>query len=106
MAEDVGNAALVRAVAIQLFDVWKAEQANEAKETRRWFGGNVAGWTATVFLIGGAIAAVATTFDLADDANARSLRNESSIAALKADNGDRLARIETKIDLMMEERKR
>lgn len=78
----------------------------EAKETRRWFGGNVSGWVAVLVLVVGAIVAGNNTHNLASNANARSIRNENAITALKADNGDRLARIETKIDLMMEERKK
>lgn len=42
----VGNEAQVRVIAEQLFEVWKAEQAREAKESRRWYQSNAAGWVA------------------------------------------------------------
>ena len=103
---DTGNDAQVRAVAEQLFATWQAKQEQAAKETKRWFGGNLGSWLAAVALTVSAIAAGAKTHDLADDANTRSISNERSIAAMKADTSDRLARIETKIDLMMEERAR
>ena len=102
---DSGNEAQVRVIAEQLFETWKTQQELEAKAHRRWFGGNVAGWITALVVIVGVIATGANTYDLAVDANARSIRNETAIATMKADNSDRLARIETKIDLMMEERK-
>jgi hypothetical protein len=101
-----GNDVQSRIVATQLFDAWKAEQELDAKATRRWLGGNVAGWIAAVAVVVTAIAAGGRTYNLASDAYARTIQNENTIATMKADNGDRLARIETKIDLMMEERKR
>lgn len=106
VTESVGDGAQTRIIAEQLFATWKAQQELEAKATRRWLGGNVAGWLASLSVIVGAIVAGASTYDLASDANARSVRNENTIATMKADNGDRLARIETKIDLMMEDRKK
>lgn len=106
MPDSIGSAAQTRLIAEQLFATWKAEQEIEAKATRRWLGGNVAGWIAAMIAVVGAIAAGANTYDLAADANARAIQNENTITAMKADNGDRLARIETKIDLMMEERKK
>lgn len=106
MPNSAGDSTQTRIIAEQLFATWKAEQEIEAKANRRWLGGNVAGWIAALVAIIGAIAAGANTYDLAADANARSVQNENAISAMKADNGDRLARIETKIDLMMEERKK
>ena len=104
MPESAAQSEAVRVVAEQLFAVWKSEQEREAKAHRRFLGSNLGGWlTAFVVFIGG-VTAGARTYNLADDANARSIRNESAISALKADNGDRLARIETKIDMMMGER--
>ena len=102
---DSGNDAQVRAIAEQLFATWKVDQERELKHTRRWFGGNLAGWLGAGALAVSAIAASAKMHDLADDANARSISNEQSIATIRADASDRLARIETKIDLMMEERR-
>ncbi len=99
-----GNEAQVRAIAEQLFETWKADQDRAAKENRRWFGGNIAGWLGALAVLVSAIAVGAKTHDLANDANARSIANERSIASMKADTSDRLARIETKIDLLMETR--
>lgn len=101
---DSGNSAQseqVRIIAEQLFETWERKQAREAKETRRWFGSSVPGWLAAGGLIVSVILAGGYTHVLATDANARSLKNENSIATLKADNSDRLARIETKIDVLM-----
>lgn len=106
MPDGLGNSEMVRVIAEQLFQVWAAEQAREAKETRKWYQSNAAGWLAGLAIIVGAIITGNNTYNLADTANARSLRNESALTAMKANSGDRLARIETKIDLMMEERKR
>ncbi|MGQ3081097.1 MULTISPECIES: hypothetical protein [Alphaproteobacteria] len=106
MADGLGNQSQVRTIAEQLFEVWKAEQAREAKEKRKWWQSNVAGWLSAGGIIVGAIIVGNNTYNLADTANARSIRNETAITAMKANSGDRLARIETKIDLMMEERKR
>lgn len=99
-----GNEAQSRVIAKQLFDVWSTEQAEIAKENRRWFGNNISGWvSATVVVLGTLIAGV-TTLNKAVEANERSLRNEASIAVIKADMSDRLARIETKLDLIISER--
>lgn len=106
MSDGVGNSAQVRVIAEQLFEVWKTEQAREAKETRRFFGSNIGGWVAMLVLIGTGIATASNINNLASDANARSIKNENAISQMKTANSDRLARIETKIDLMMEERKR
>lgn len=106
MADGAGNAEQVRTVAEQLFQVWKAEQARESKETRRWFGGNVGSWLTALAVVIGVIIGLVNTHNIALAANDRSIRTEHSLTVTKADNGDRLARIETKIDLMMEERKK
>lgn len=105
MSDSLGDAAQVRKISQQLFDTWKAEQRLEDKERRRWFGGSVGGWLASAAILIGAIAAGANTYDLAVDANARSIRNEHSIGVMKVENSDRLGRIETKIDIMLEERR-
>lgn len=97
-----GNAAQTRALAETLFDTWKAQQD---RETKRWFGSKLPGWIGAIGLIISAILAGGYTHILATDANARSIKNETAISTLKADNGDRLARIETKIDLLMESRR-
>lgn len=106
MPDGLGNQSQVRTIAEQLFEVWKAEQAREAREQRKWYQTNAANWLAGIFLIGGLIAGAVNVRSMAQDARDLSTKNETAIAAMKADNGDRLARIETKIDLMMEERKK
>lgn len=99
-----GNAAQTRIIAEQLFEVWKAEQVREAKDSRRWWQSNAAGWATIVLAIGTLIATGKGVHDLADDANARSIRNETAIVNMRVSNSDRLARIETKLDRILEER--
>jgi hypothetical protein len=101
--ESAAQSEAVRIVAEQLFTVWKAEQEREAKANRRFIGSNLSGWLAAFVIFVGGITAGVSTYNLAQEANARSVRNETAITVLKADNGDRLARIETKIDMMMGE---
>lgn len=100
------QAEATRVVAEQLFDTWEARQDRKAKEARRWFGSSIAGWLTAAALIIGAIVAGGNTYDLATDANARSIRNENSISAMKVENSDRLGRIETKLDILIKERER
>lgn len=102
----LANTEMVRVVAEQLFEVWKAEQAREAKESRKWWQSNAAGWIGIIAVLAGLIAGAVNVQGMAQDAHNLSTKNEAAIAAMKADNSDRLARIETKIDLMMEERKK
>lgn len=108
MPEGAGDAAMVRTIAEQLFSVWKQEQLEEQrkaeKESRRWLSSNVGGWLTALVVVLGGITTGVSTYTLARDANMRSIANESKIAEIKADANDRLARIETKIDLIMEER--
>lgn len=99
-----GNASqseTVRIIAEQLFETWKRQQERERKETRRWFAGNIWGFIGALAIVVSAIIAGARTHNLASEGHERSLRNETAIAAMKADNSDRLARIETKIDVIM-----
>lgn len=101
---DTGNAAQVRVVAEQLFEVWKNEQAQIGEKQR-------ASWPAWVGVILGGISIVFA---------AGSLRSDVAAAAVKIDKleqradaqdvaakqvTDRLARIETKLDLALEQRK-
>lgn len=101
---DTGNAAQVRAVAEQLFEVWKAEQAQLGEKQR-------ASWPAWLGVV---LAAVTLVF------SAGSLRSDVATATTRiqkleerADSQDtagkqvtdRLARIETKLDLALESRK-
>lgn len=103
MPNGAGNDSQVRIVAEQLFEVWKAEQAREAKESRRWWQSNAAGWVGLAILAIGAIATASDIRNLASDANARSIKNESDIVVMRVNNSDRLARIETKVDRLLEE---
>lgn len=104
MAESAAQAETVRIIAEQLFATWKAEQEREAKANRRWFGNNISGWVSVTVVVVGTIIAGSSTYNLALEANGRSLKNEAAIAQIKADTGDRLARIETKLDLIIGER--
>jgi hypothetical protein len=103
MSDGAGNAAQTRIIAEQLFEVWKAEQAREAKDNRRFLGSSIPGWVATLVVIGTAIGTAFSTYDLAADANERSIKNENAIVQMRVSNSDRLARIETKLDRILEE---
>lgn len=105
MPDGTGNTEMVRVIAEQLFATWKSEQQREARETRRWFGGNVGGWVAVLVVVVTGIAAGSDLYKLANDANARSIDNERAIVQMRVSNSDRLARIETKLDRILEERK-
>lgn len=103
MPDGLGNSEMVRTIAEQLFEVWKAEQAREAKDNRRFLGSNVSGWVALLILVGSGVATGKGIHDLASDANARSIRNENAIVNMRVTNSDRLARIEVKLDRVLEE---
>lgn len=105
MPDGTGNTEMVRVIAEQLFATWKSEQEREARDHRRWFGGNVGGWVAVLVAVVTAIVAGGDVYNLAGDANARSLANERAIVQMRVSNSDRLARIETKLDRILEERK-
>lgn len=99
-----GNEAQNRIIARQLFDAWAAEQDAKTKAERRWFGSNVAGWVSIMVVLVTGIIAFVSTYNLAISADARSQRNETAINLMKTETGDRLARIETKLDLIIGER--
>lgn len=100
----IGNEEQVRRVAEQLFEVWTAEQARQAQESRRWWQSNAAGWVGMLVLAVGAIATASNINNLASDANARSIKNERAIDDMRVTNADRLARMETKIDRLLEDK--
>lgn len=104
MPDGTGNSEMVRTVAEQLFQVWKAEQAREAKDARRWWQSNASGWAAIAIMVVSAIVTASNIHSLAKDANSRSIKNESAIVAMRVSNSDRLARIETKVDRILEDR--
>lgn len=101
MPDNASQSETVRLIADQLFETWERKKEREAKETRRWFGSNVGGFIGAILIVVSAIVAGARTHNLAAEAHERSLRNETAITTMRADNSDRLARIETKIDLIM-----
>ena len=105
MPDGTGNTEMVRVIAEQLFATWESKQQREARETRRWFGGNVGGWVAVLVVVVTGIATGSDLYKLANDAHARSVKNEAAIVRMRVSNSDRLARIETKLDRILEERK-
>lgn len=104
--QNPAQAEATRQVAEQLFTVWEAKRAREAKENRRWFSSNIGGWLTAAAVVIGAIVAGDNTYGLANDANARSIKNEKDIAEMRVENSGRLASIESKIDIMLKERGR
>lgn len=98
-----GNDTQVRVIAEQLFETWKIEQAREAKESRRWWQSNAGGWVGLAVLIITAVAGASNIHSLAEAADTRSRDNEREIAVMRVTNADRLARIETKVDRLLEE---
>lgn len=102
MADD-GNDAQVRAIAKQLFSIWETEQADKAKQARRWWQSNASGWVTIGVVVVGLIVTANNINNIATDANARSLKNEAAINNMRAENADRLARIETKVDRLLED---
>src|SRR4051812_42037935 len=103
---DDGNDAQTRIIAKQLFSIWETEQAGKATENRRWWQSNAGGWVAILVVAVGIITAASNINNIAVDANARSLKNEAAINNMRAENADRLARIETKVDRLLEEQVR
>ena len=92
---DVGNPAQVRIIATQLFEVWKEDQGRQRASWPAW-GGLVLSLIGVVFVAGSLTQDVAT-------ANDRSSKNERRIEVLERDRAA-LARIEAKVDVLMEER--
>lgn len=101
---DPGNAAQVRAVAEQLFDVWRAEQASEGHKRRAswpaWIGVALA-IVGLIFSAGMVRTEMATATTRIDKLEQRADARDAAEKAMM----DRLARIETKLDLALEERK-
>lgn len=100
----VGNEEQVRLIADQLFTVWDNRQKEEAAKSRRWWQSNASGWVGILVLAIGAITAANNINNLASDANARSIKNERAIDDMRITNADRLARIETKVDRLLEDK--
>lgn len=104
MTEGAGNDEMVRVVAEQLFATWESKHERQAKESRRWWQSNAPGWVTMGVMVIGAVAAAINIGSLASQADARSIRNETAINAMRISNTDRLARIETKVDRILEDR--
>ena len=101
---DPGNAAQVRVVAEQLFEIWKSEQAKEGvKQRASW-----PAWLGVVLAVGGIVfSAGGRSSDMAA-ANTRIEKLEHRADGLEREKAqilDRLARIETKLDVVLEQRK-
>ena len=94
---DPGNAATVRIIAGQLFEEWETRQGNKRASWPAWFGLGIS-IAAMIFAAGVLRSDVAAASD-------RSIKNERRIEALERDRAA-LARIEAKVDILMEERKR
>lgn len=92
-----GNETQSRVIAKQLFSVWAAEQDSR---TRRWLNGSVPAWVACLLSVATLIWGAAV---LASDV----AENRRRIELVEADKvGERLARIETKLDQLMAEREK
>lgn len=100
----IGNSEQTRIVAEQLFAVWEEKQRRAEKESRRWWQSNASGWVAMFVLAVGAIAAASNIQNIASAADARSIKNERDIDEMRVVNADRLARIETKVDRLLEDK--
>lgn len=97
---DPGNGAQVRLVAHQLFQEWKAEQGKQRASWPAWVG-LVAGAASLIFSAGGLRSEQAT-------ANMRIEKLETRADAhdrMAAQVNDRLARMETKLDMALEKRR-
>ena len=106
MTQGAGNEEMVRVVAEQLFKTWKSEQEREAKDSRRWWQSNAAGWGGLAVLIISLVLAANNISTIANSAEARSIQNTDAIIAMRVSNSDRLARIETKVDRILEDRQK
>jgi len=97
MVEGAGNAAQVRVVAEQLFTIWEEKQGKHRASWPAWLGLAIS-FAVMVFSAGVLRGDVASATD-------RSVKNESRIEILERDRAA-LARIEAKVDILMEERKK
>lgn len=100
----IGNEAQVRVVAEQLFEVWKAEQSTQGEKQRAswpaWLG-VVLAFVALIFSAGSLRSEVASNKVRIDKLEERADGQDKATAQIT----DRLARIETKLDLVLERRK-
>lgn len=91
---DPGNGAMVRLIARQMFDEWKSEQGRQPTSWQAW-GGLIFSVLGIVYMAGSLSGDVAI-------AKSQSTENRSTITTVDG----RLSRIEGKIDMLMEDRKR
>jgi hypothetical protein len=100
----VGNETQTRIIAEQLFAIWKAEQGEDAGKQRAswpaWLGVLLAA-CALIFSAGSLRSDVATAAVRIDKLEERADSQDKATAQIT----DRLARIETKLDLVLESRK-
>lgn len=100
----VGNEAQTRVIAEQLFEVWRTEQASQGDKQRAswpaWFG-VMLGAIGIVFSAGSLRSDVATAATRIEKLEQRADGQDKATAQIT----DRLARIETKLDLVLERRK-
>lgn len=97
---DPGNAAQVRLVAHQLFQEWKAEQGKQRAPWPAW-AGLVLGGVGIVFSAGALRADVVTANNRIEKLEQRADGHDRTATQVN----DRLARIETKLDLVLEKRR-
>lgn len=97
---DPGNAAQVRLVAHQLFQEWKAEQGKQRASWPAW-AGMMLGTAGIVFSAGSLRSDVATANVRIDKLEQRADAHDRTATQVN----DRLARIETKLDLALEKRR-
>jgi hypothetical protein len=100
MAED-GNQALVRVIADQMFDIWEARQGKRRASWPAWLGVGLS-IVGIVFAAGSLRSDVASANTRIDKLEQRADLQDRTAGQVN----DRLARIETKLDLALEERKR
>lgn len=99
----VGNEAQTRVIAQQLFDAWKAEQGLEGKRVASW-----PAWLGVALAIVGIIFSAGSLRSEVATAQTRIQKVEERLDMQDRANvliNDRLARIETKLDLVLESRK-
>lgn len=91
---DPGNAAVIRTVAGQLFEEWEARQGKQRASWQSW-------GALVLSVLGIAYVAGSLSGDVAV-AKTQSTENRAAISGVDT----RLSRIEGKIDMLMEERKK
>ncbi len=97
---DPGNAAQVRIVAHQLFQEWKAEQGKQRASWPAWIGVCL-GIFGLIFSAGSLRSDMATANTRIEKLEERADNQDRSASQVN----DRLARIETKLDLALEKKR-